>query len=86
MYTYKVIWYICTLFRCVYCRKLEPHLEEAARQLAPHGVQVAMVDIEHAKKTQANFQLTDLPDLRVFRKGEAFKYGGDLNNLVAAGL
>ena len=42
-------------------------------------------NIEDAKQTQARFQLTELPDLRVFRKGEAFKYGGNLNDLVASG-
>ena len=76
---------LCIILRCVYCRKLEPHLEEAARQLAPYGLNVGMVNIEDAKLVQARFQLTDLPDLRVFHKGESFKYGGDLNNLVAKG-
>ena len=43
-------------------------------------------EVQESKKTQANFQLTDLSNLRVFHKGETFKYGGDLNNLVVTGL
>lgn len=70
--------------RCVYCRKLSPHLEEAATQLAPHGVLIGKCDIEVAKKMKARFELQELPDLRLFWKGEMFKYGGPRDDLVAS--
>ena len=69
---------ICVQFtrRCVFCHNLDPILFEAAEQLLSHDILLAKVNIEECKKTQARFDVKQLPLMKIFRRGLSFDYNG----------
>ena len=69
---------ICAQFtcRCVFCHNLDPILSEAAERLVSHDILLAKVNIEECKKTQARFDVKQLPLMKIFRRGLSFEYNG----------
>ena len=67
-----------TQHRCGHCQTLKPIIEETAALLAPHGVTMATVDIEdpRAQKLHKKYQVTNIPAIKLFRKGQVFEYEG----------
>lgn len=54
---------------CGPCRMLTPILEALAKELNGKLV-VAKLDVDHAPKTTANFQITSVPTLILFKDGK----------------
>jgi thioredoxin 1 len=54
---------------CGPCRMLTPVLEKVARNVAGKAT-VAKIDIDEAQATAANFQVTSIPTLILFKDGK----------------
>lgn len=54
---------------CGPCRMLAPVLEEVAKEVKGKAV-IAKVDIDNAQKTAAQFQITSVPTLILFKDGK----------------
>lgn len=54
---------------CGPCRMLAPVLEKVAGEVKGKAV-IGKLDIDHAQKTAANFQITSVPTLIVFKDGK----------------
>lgn len=54
---------------CGPCRMMTPHLEIVAKELKEILV-VAKIDVDHAQKIAAQYQITSLPTLMLFSKGQ----------------
>ena len=53
---------------CGPCRTLEPILEQLAVDLG-NSITIGKLDIDHAQKTTASFQITSVPTLILFKNG-----------------
>ena len=50
--------------------------EEVASSLEYDGVSFGKLDIEDNKQTKSRYQVTEVPDVRMFRRGVVFPYEG----------
>ena len=70
----------------MFCYELEPTFEEVSRQLKPHGIKMAKVNIESEKKLKTRFDIQSLPYILTFKKGLSFKYDGPMGRAGAEGI
>lgn len=73
------------LCRCVHCHSLDRIYREAAKQLAPQGVQLARVDTSTESTLKSKYQIAQVPALKIFRKGQVFNYDGPNEDKGAQG-
>ena len=78
-----MFWHV---IRCVFCYELEPTFQEVAENVKPHDIKFGKVDIEEEKPLKQRFSVTQLPDVRIFRKGIMYKYAGPLGASGSEGI
>ena len=52
--------------------------ENVAKALKAHGVMVGKVNVETEKRTQNKYQVTNLPGVKIFRRGQMYDYHGPM--------
>ena len=50
--------------------------KEVASSLEYDGISFGKLDIEGNKETKSRYQITEVPDVRIFRRGIMFHYQG----------
>ena len=65
-----------SLFRCHHCHDVLAMFEEVASSLEYEGISFGKLEIEANPETKARYQITEVPDVRIFRRGVVFFYQG----------
>ena len=62
--------------RCHHCHDVLALFEEVASSLEFDGISFGKLEIESNPDTKARYQITEVPDVRIFRRGVVFQYQG----------
>ena len=62
--------------RCHHCHDVLALFEEIASSLEFDGISFGKLEIESNPETKSRYQITEVPDVRIFRRGIMFNYKG----------